>query len=38
MSSGTPEMAMYGFVIFFAVCVQLNWWYYLGPKAEFNNP
>ena len=23
---------------FYAVCLVLNWWYYLGPKAEFKNP
>lgn len=34
----TPENALYGFAIFYAVCLLLNWWYYLGPKAEFKNP
>jgi len=34
----TPENALYGFAIFYAVCLFLNWWYYLGPKAEFKNP
>ncbi|PPK50357.1 NNP family nitrate/nitrite transporter-like MFS transporter [Marinobacter persicus] len=34
----TPEAALYGFAIFYAVCLVLNWWYYLGPKAEFKNP
>lgn len=34
----TPEYALYGFAIFYAVCLLLNWWYYLGPKAEFKNP
>ena len=38
MSSGTPELAMYGFAVFYALCTILNWWYYLGPKAEFRNP
>ncbi len=38
MSSGTPELAMYGFAAFYAVCTVLNWWYYLGPKAEYKNP
>ena len=23
---------------FYSVCLLLNWWYYLGPKAEFKNP
>lgn len=34
----TPEMALYGFAVFYLVCLVLNWWYYLGPKAEFKNP
>ncbi len=34
----TPEYAMYGFAIFYFVCLVLNWWYYLGPKAEYKNP
>ena len=34
----TPEVALYGFAVFYAVCLVLNWWYYLGPKAEFKNP
>jgi len=38
MSSGTPESAMYGFAIFYAICAILNYWYYLGPKKEYNNP
>jgi len=38
MEAGTPEVAMYGFAAFYAVCAVLNWWYYLGPKAEYKNP
>jgi NNP family nitrate/nitrite transporter-like MFS transporter len=34
----TPEYALYGFAVFYLVCLLLNWWYYLGPKAEFKNP
>lgn len=34
----TPENALYGFAIFYTVCLLLNWWYYLSPKAEFKNP
>jgi len=34
----TPEYALYGFALFYGVCLLLNWWYYLGPKAEFKNP
>ena len=38
IKAATPENALYGFAIFYAVCLFLNWWYYLGPKAEFKNP
>jgi NNP family nitrate/nitrite transporter-like MFS transporter len=38
MKSGTPEVAMYGLAVFYAVCAGLNWWYYLGPKADIKNP
>ena len=38
IKAGTPEYALYGFAIFYGVCLLLNWWYYLGPKAEFKNP
>ncbi len=38
IKASTPENALYGFAIFYAVCLVLNWWYYLGPKAEFKNP
>jgi NNP family nitrate/nitrite transporter-like MFS transporter len=34
----TPEIALYGFAIFYTICLGLNWWYYLGPKAEYDNP
>lgn len=35
---GTPERALAAFAIFYLFCLALNWWYYLGPKAEFDNP
>jgi NNP family nitrate/nitrite transporter-like MFS transporter len=38
MKATTPEYALYGFAVFYAICAVLNWWYYLGPKAEFKNP
>ena len=34
----TPEYALYGFAVFYFICLVLNGWYYLGPKAEFKNP
>ncbi len=38
MKATTPEVAMYGLACFYAFCVVLNWWYYLGPKADYKNP
>jgi NNP family nitrate/nitrite transporter-like MFS transporter len=38
MKATTPEIAMYGLAAFYAVCAVLNYWYYLGPKAEIKNP
>ena len=38
IKAATPEYALYGFAVFYGVCLVLNWWYYLGPKAEFKNP
>ncbi len=35
---GTPENAMYGFAIFYALCLVLNWWFYLRAGAEIKNP
>ncbi len=34
----TPENALYGFAIFYAVCMIINWWFYLRKSAEFHNP
>ena len=38
IKAATPENALYGFAVFYMVCLVLNWWYYLGPKAEYKNP
>jgi NNP family nitrate/nitrite transporter-like MFS transporter len=38
LKAGTPEMAMYGFAVFYALCLILNWWFYLRPGAEIKNP
>ena len=35
---GTPQMAMYGFAVFYALCLILNWWFYLRKSAEIHNP
>jgi NNP family nitrate/nitrite transporter-like MFS transporter len=34
----TPENALYGFAVFYGVCIVINWWYYLRPSAEHHNP
>ncbi len=34
----TPENALYGFAVFYAVCMVINWWFYLRSGAEFKNP
>jgi NNP family nitrate/nitrite transporter-like MFS transporter len=36
--AGTPQLAMYGFAIFYALCLILNWWFYLRPNAYVKNP
>jgi NNP family nitrate/nitrite transporter-like MFS transporter len=38
IKAGTPQMAMYGFACFYALCLVLNWWFYLRPGAEIKNP
>jgi NNP family nitrate/nitrite transporter-like MFS transporter len=34
----TPEDALYGFAVFYAVCMVINWFFYLRKNAEFHNP
>ena len=38
IKAGTPQMAMYGFAVFYALCLVLNWWFYLRAGAEIKNP
>ena len=38
IKAGTPENAMYGFAIFYAICVVINWWFYLRKNAYIHNP
>jgi len=38
IKAATPEFALYAFAGFYVICLVLNWWYYLGPKAEYQNP
>ncbi|THF63249.1 MFS transporter [Pseudothauera rhizosphaerae] len=38
IKAGTPEYAMYGFAVFYALCVLINWWFYLRRDACIRNP
>jgi NNP family nitrate/nitrite transporter-like MFS transporter len=38
IKAGTPQIAMYGFAVFYAVCLVLNWWFYLRANAYVKNP
>lgn len=38
IKAGTPQVAMYGFAAFYAVCLVLNWWFYLRRNAYVKNP
>jgi NNP family nitrate/nitrite transporter-like MFS transporter len=38
ITAGTPQFAMYGFAVFYAVCLVLNWWFYLRTNAYVKNP
>lgn len=38
IKAGTPQYAMYGFAVFYALCLVLNWWFYLRPGAYVKNP
>ncbi len=38
ITKGTPEIAMYAFAVFYALCLVLNWWFYLRADAYVKNP
>ncbi len=38
IKAGTPQFAMYGFAVFYALCLVLNWWFYLRADAYVKNP
>ena len=38
IQAGTPQMAMYGFSVFYTLCLVLNWWFYLRKDATIKNP
>ena len=38
IKAGTPQMAMYGFAVFYGLYLVLNWWFYLRANAYVKNP
>ena len=34
----TPEYALYGFAVFYVICIAINWWFYLRKDAYVQNP
>jgi NNP family nitrate/nitrite transporter-like MFS transporter len=38
VKAGTTQVAMYGFAAFYAICLILNWWFYLRRNAYVKNP
>ena len=34
IQAGTPEYALYGFAVYYASCLVVNWWYYARRNAE----
>lgn len=38
IKAATPEYAMVGFALFYAICLVINWFFYLRKNGEFYNP
>ena len=38
IKAATPEYALYGFAVFYFICLVLNWWFYMRPNAYVKNP
>ncbi len=38
INATTPEYALYGFAIFYCLCIVINWWFYLRKNAYIQNP
>ncbi|MBN8530318.1 MAG: MFS transporter [Alphaproteobacteria bacterium] len=38
IEAATPERALYGFAIFYGICIVINWWFYLRKNAYVRNP
>ncbi len=38
IKAGTPHIAMIAFAVFYALCLLVNWWFYLRRGADIKNP
>ena len=38
VKAGHPEFAMYGFAVFYALCLVINWWFYLRARRRNQEP
>ena len=38
IKAGSPQNAMYGFAVFYALCLVLNWWFYLRAQCLGEEP
>jgi len=38
ITAGTPHYALYGFAIFYGICIAINWWFYLRPGLYTETP
>jgi len=38
IKADTPQAAMYGFAIFYLLCLVLNWWFYPRSGSEIKIP
>ncbi|MEE8259267.1 MAG: hypothetical protein V3R20_06260 [Sphingomonadales bacterium] len=38
INATTPEYALYGFAVFYSICIIINWWFYMRPNAYVKNP
>jgi NNP family nitrate/nitrite transporter-like MFS transporter len=34
IKAGTPEIALYGFAVYYLSCLGVNWWFYARKNAE----
>ncbi len=36
IAAGQPEVALYGFAVYYTTCLAVNWWYYARKNAEIS--